>query len=188
MTPAEDPRRIRTQSAVLEATAQLLLEEGCERLTIDAVAQRCGVARSTIYRNWEDRSALIMQAVDCALPTGAAHDTGNLAEDLSIIGQHLSSSLADGPLGKLMPSLVGAARFDDALAARLQQMAQSRFAHVREVFERGIVRGEITNRDLEGRVERFVAPFFTRHLLYRWPHDKAFIAGQVAAALAEPAA
>lgn len=186
MTPPEDPRRARTQACVLKATVELLLEDGCERMTLDAVAERSGVARSTIYRNWEDRSALIMEAVDCALPAGVEHDTGTLAEDLTEMGQHISAMLSAGPLGKLMPSLVGAASFDPALAARLQHMGESRLEHLRKVFERGIVRGEITNADLAGRVERFAAPFFTRHLLYGWPLDADFIAGQVAAALVEP--
>lgn len=154
-------------------------------MTLDAVAERSGVARSTIYRNWEDRSALIMEAVDCALPAGTDHDTGSLAGDLTEIGQHMAAMLNEGPLGKLMPSLVGAASFDPALAARLQRMGETRQAHVRGVFERAIIRGEITHHDLEGRVERFSAPFFVRHLILGRELDGQFIARQVAAALAE---
>lgn len=153
-------------------------------MTLDAVAERSGVARSTIYRNWEDRSALIMEAVDCALPPGMDHDTGTLAGDLTEIGEHMASMLNDGPLGKLMPSLVGAASLDAALAARLQHMGETRQAHVRGVFERAIIRGEITHHDLEGRVERFIAPFFVRHLILGRELDDKFIARQVASALA----
>jgi AcrR family transcriptional regulator len=181
-----DPRRARTRACVLEATVELLLEQGCERMTLDAVAERSGVARSTIYRNWGDRSALIMEAVDCALPDGHEHDTGSLTGDLAEVGQHMSAMLTEGALGKLMPSLVGAAAFDPALAARLRHMAQGRTERVRKVFERAIVRGEISNTDMDGRVERFTAPFFTRHLLSGRPLDDDFIAAQVAAALADP--
>lgn len=185
MTPP-DPRRERTRACVLDATVALLLEDGCERMTLDGVAERSGVARSTIYRNWEDRSALIMEAVDCALPDGQEHNTGSLAGDLAEIGRHLAEMLTDGPLGKLMPSLVGAASFDPALAVRLKGMSQARSGHVRTVFERGIVRGEISNADLDGRVERFTAPFFARHLLSGRPLDVEFIDAQVAAALVDP--
>ena len=83
---------------------------------------------------------------------------------------------------------IGAAAFDPALAARLQHMGQSRHAHVRGVFERAIIRGEITHQDLPGRVERFTAPFFVRHLISGLDLDNEFIAGQVAAALIDPPA
>ncbi|MFT7598750.1 MAG: AcrR family transcriptional regulator [Acidimicrobiales bacterium] len=171
---------------MIEATAALLLEEGCERMTIDAVAERSGVARSTIYRNWEDRSALLMEAVDCALPRGQEHNTGSLTGDLIEMGHHLATMLTNGALGKLLPSLVGAAAFDQALSVRLQRMAEERSGHVRKIFERGVLRDEIANADLDGRVERFTAPFFTRHLLNGRSLDADFIAAQVAAALTDP--
>lgn len=188
MTPPTDPRRARTQACVLESTVELLMEEGCERMTLDAVAERSGVARSTIYRNWEDRSALIMEAVNCALPAGTEHDTGTLKGDLSEMGEHLASMLTEGTLGKLLPSLVGAASFDPSLAARLQAFGTSRSAHVRSAFERAIVRGEISHHDIDGRSERFSSPFFTRFLMYGRPLDADFIQRQVAAALADPPA
>jgi AcrR family transcriptional regulator len=171
---------------VLESTVELLLEDGCERMTLDAVAERSGVARSTIYRNWEDRSALIMDAIDCALPAGVEHDTSSLAGDLSEMGEHLAMMLTDGTLGKLLPSLIGAASFDETLAARLQTFGKNRSAHVRATFERAVLRGEITHHDLDGRAERFSSPFFTRFLMYGRPLDADFIRGQVAAALADP--
>lgn len=178
-----DPRKLRTRATVLDATVDLLLEVGCERMTLDAVAEKSGVARSTIYRNWADRSELIMQAVDCVLVIPGLNDTGTLAGDLSVLGELLAHNLDKGPLGKLLPSLVGAAAFDPDLRERLQEFSQSRFEHVRGVFERGIIRGEITNKNLDGRVERFIGPFFTRHLLHGWPMDNEFVKSQVAAAL-----
>jgi AcrR family transcriptional regulator len=180
-----DPRTDRTREVVLKATAELLLEEGCERFTIDSVAYRSGVARSTIYRNWGDRSALIIQAIDCVTEMPEPPDTGTLVGDLTIMAERLSHNLGEGVLGRLLPSMVGAASCDAELAARLQGLSEGRMAMTRIVFVRAIVRGEIGNDDLDGRMERFISPFFVRHLLNGSPLDEEFRQRQVEAALSD---
>ncbi len=179
-----DPRVERTRAAVLEATADLLLEVGCERMTIDQLACRSGVARSTIYRNWSDRSALVIEAVDRVAAMPEPPDSGTLEGDLSVMADRLATNLTEGPLGRLLPSLVGAASADPELARRLHGLSDARFETTRKVFERAVVRGEIGPADLDGRIERFLAPFFTRRLLYSWELDDAFRRAQVEAALA----
>jgi AcrR family transcriptional regulator len=178
----EDARTTRTRAVVLDATADLLLDVGCERLTIDEIAAKSGVARSTIYRNWGDKSTLVVDAVDCIAGMPDPPETGTLAGDLTVMADRLANNLSEGMLGKLLPSLVSAASCDDELRSRLQAMSNARFEVTRIVFERAIVRGEIDNADVEGRIERFIAPFFARHLLHGWPLDKAFRERQVAGA------
>ncbi|MFT7473595.1 MAG: AcrR family transcriptional regulator [Verrucomicrobiales bacterium] len=178
----EDARTARTRAVVLDATADLLLNVGCERLTIDEIAAKSGVARSTIYRNWGDKSALVVDAVDCIAGMPPPPDTGTLAGDLTVVADRLAHNLSDGMLGKLLPSLVSAASCDDELMARLQGMSHARFELTRTIFERAIVRGEIGNADVQGRAERFIAPFFARHLLHGWPLDQTFQERQIAAA------
>lgn len=179
---SKDPRIGRTRQVVLEAASELLLDVGCERLTIDEVADRSGVARSTIYRNWGDRSTLIVDAVDCVAAMPEPPDTGTLVGDLEIMAERLATNLTEGTLGRILPSMVSAASSDDELRARLETMAEIRFSQTRAVFERAIVRGEIGNADLSGRVERYIGPFFSRLLLHGWPIDQAFRDSQVEAA------
>lgn len=178
-----DPRVDRTRTAVLQATAQLLLDVGCERITIDEIAERSGVARSTIYRNWCDRSALIIDATDRLAVMPDPPDTGTLAGDLTIIAERLAHNLGDAPMGQLLPSLVGAASCDESLAGRLHELTDRRFDVTRVVFERAVARGEIGDHDLDGRIERFIAPFFARRLLHGWPLDDAFRNNQIQAAV-----
>jgi len=181
--PPGDPRVSRTRATVLGATSKLLLEVGCERITIDEIAERSGVARSTIYRNWGDRSALLIEAVEQLAVMAEPPDTGSLRGDLEIMAERLAGQLAEGPLGQVLPSLVGAASFDAGLRGRLRALAEHRFAISRSVFERAVARGEIDDTDVGGRLERFIAPFFTRHLLHNGPVDAAFRDAQVEAAL-----
>lgn len=60
---SDDPRVERTRSVVLAATWQLLSEVGVERTTIESVAERSGVARSTIYRHWTGKPQLVIDAL-----------------------------------------------------------------------------------------------------------------------------
>ncbi|MFT7647016.1 MAG: AcrR family transcriptional regulator [Candidatus Poriferisodalaceae bacterium] len=180
----QDPRVNRTRDAVLKATAAILLEVGCEQLTIEAVAERSGVARSTIYRNWGERSALLIEAIEQLADLPDPPDSGCLADDLASLGARLAEHLTSEPFGDLLPSLVSAGSADPGLQQRLRAMADRRFAMVKTVFERGVLRGEIPAADLDARVEHFIAPFFTRHLLHGWPLDETFRTRQVRAALA----
>ena len=59
-----DRRSERSKQAILDATRELLAEEGGVRaLTIEAVAARSGVAKTTIYRRWRDKWELALDAV-----------------------------------------------------------------------------------------------------------------------------
>ncbi len=159
---------------MLLAASEVLLEVGCERLTIEDVAERSGVARSTIYRNWGERSALVIDAVEVLIKPHEQPDTGTLRGDLEFLAERVANHLTNEPFGRILPSLIGASFADSGLRERLHHMGEIRFAMGRSVFERAVLRGEIPAADLDARVERFIAPFFTRHLMYGWPIDEAF--------------
>jgi len=57
------PRSQRARQAVLRATTDLLATLGYEALTIDAIAERAGVGRQTIYRWWPSKASIIAEAV-----------------------------------------------------------------------------------------------------------------------------
>jgi AcrR family transcriptional regulator len=61
--PRPGGRSERVRRAVLEAAADELLEVGFERLSVASVAQRAGVHHTTIYRRWETKSRLVLDAV-----------------------------------------------------------------------------------------------------------------------------
>ncbi|UCG40256.1 MAG: helix-turn-helix transcriptional regulator, partial [Acidimicrobiia bacterium] len=61
--PPVDPRIERTKTVVLQAAFAVIGELGFGGATIDAIAQRSGVARSTIYRHWPDRADLLIESM-----------------------------------------------------------------------------------------------------------------------------
>jgi AcrR family transcriptional regulator len=63
-----DPRRLRSQSRLLDATAELLTSGGLDAVTVDAVTRRSGVAKTTFYRNFDDLNGLLAAAFERFLP------------------------------------------------------------------------------------------------------------------------
>ena len=59
---AVDPRVLVSRERVLTTTLDLLTEAGLDELTIDDISRRSGVAKTTIYRHWPNRSALVIDA------------------------------------------------------------------------------------------------------------------------------
>jgi AcrR family transcriptional regulator len=63
-----DPRVERSREAVLDAGVELLLEGGLHAVTVEAIVERSGVARSTVYRHWHSRNDLIVDTVNRVMP------------------------------------------------------------------------------------------------------------------------
>ena len=171
-----DPRVAHTRRLVLEAAASLLAEEGFDRLTLEELAERSGVARSTIYRNWDDRSELFADAFDLLCSFPEIPDLGSMRDELEFLARELAASLESSEWAKALPSLIGAAHHDDALSG-----AQARFSEVRReltsaIFARAAERGELMpGVDGHYLAELFAAPMFFRFLMSRQPLDEAFL-------------
>jgi AcrR family transcriptional regulator len=112
-----DPRVTRSRRAVLEAAVGVLADVGYGAFTIDAVARRSGVARSTIYRLWPGRAELI----DAALTTLNVQpadpvDTPSRARDaVRGLVRHLDIGLNDGPVAACLPALIDGAERDPGI-------------------------------------------------------------------------
>ncbi len=76
------PRDPATHAAILAATRRLLLDGGYPELTFEAVATAAGTSRSTIYRWWPTRGALVLEAAAADLDIGRVPDTGDSRRDL----------------------------------------------------------------------------------------------------------
>jgi len=79
------PRSAGTDTAILEAARDLLVSDGYDRMTIEAIAARAGVTRPTVYRRWPSKAAIVADAViagHVATATRPPADTGDLETDL----------------------------------------------------------------------------------------------------------
>jgi AcrR family transcriptional regulator len=132
-----------------ESVLALLAEVGYDRLTMDAVAARARAGKTTIYRRWQTKAELVVDALDSLKGDHEIPDTGSLRQDLHALAQALTG--AGNQFGALTVGLVNALAHD----AGLRQVFRDKFiaprmAGFRTVFERAVARGEMPpGRDLD---------------------------------------
>jgi AcrR family transcriptional regulator len=160
-----DPRVTRSRDAVLRATRDLLAEVGFAGLSIDAIARRSGVARTTIYRHWDSLADLLVDAgasVGCYEPPQPTDDP---IEDLRTILWGIRDALA-GEWGDVLPSLVDAAARDRHLRSLVHARVRERRGPTIRAVERLVEAGDLPiGTDAEALADRLVAPLFYRHLI-----------------------
>lgn len=138
------PRSEATRLAILNATADLMLESGFSGTTIEAIAARARVSKVTIYKWWPSRGAVAIDAYFHRFrETSIYPDTGDVARDITT--QILSViETFRGRAGYVMAELLGHAQSDPALAEMLRvRWLQPRREAATAVLQRGIDRGEI---------------------------------------------
>ncbi len=109
------PRSARSRRAVLDAAYAILIEDGLQAFSIDAVAVRSGVARTTIYRSWPSKGLLAFESFREAFETQLAFErTASPEKDLHALVASLARLLS-GPAGRLATSVVAEAQSDPAV-------------------------------------------------------------------------
>jgi AcrR family transcriptional regulator len=165
--PPGRPRCDATRKAVLAAAYDLLAEGGLSRFTIEGVAARSGVARSTIYRWWPSKGALAMEgfleatAADLALPASES-----VIADLQA-SLRLFARLVRGKAGRIIRCIIAEGQGDpETIDAFLTGFVIPRRAELRAVVERGIECGELrADLDVEMALYSLFAPLYQRMLL-----------------------
>lgn len=112
-----DPRIIRSRRAVLDAALAELAERGFGAFTIDGVATRAGVARSTIYRLWADRAAIVADAIEelNQQPPPRLADNETPRARVATLVHHLSTAMRSSPVAACLPALIDGAERDRTL-------------------------------------------------------------------------
>ncbi|KOG87000.1 TetR/AcrR family transcriptional regulator [Streptomyces varsoviensis] len=144
-TPARPVGRGRkAQAAVRAATLAELLDRGYAELTVEGVAQRAGVHKTTVYRRWKTRESLVVDALAEHFTTDIpTPDTGALESDLRALAQALVQSMTD-PVGKAVQTamLSDAGRLPEVAEARRRVFAD-RIRRAEPVVVRAVERGEL---------------------------------------------
>ncbi|MFI2372311.1 TetR/AcrR family transcriptional regulator C-terminal ligand-binding domain-containing protein [Streptomyces sp. NPDC018833] len=179
-------RTARTRTAVRDAVLTGLGEYGYPGLTVDYVAERSGVHKTTLYRRWGGLEELLADALDLAgEDSWTPPDTGSLEGDLHALAREVAESL-DDPAAAAAPAAFIAAAFRSERAAQaLHAFYAERFRRSAAVVERAIARGEAPAATDAGDVVRAVsAPLFFRLFISREPVDRALADRSAAAAIA----
>jgi AcrR family transcriptional regulator len=141
------PRGNATTEALRGAVRPMLEEVGYQALTIEGVAARSGVAKTSIYRRWPSKAEMVFDLMlhsSDELPP--VEDQGSLAGDLDALAGRFVALVA-GPLGRrILPGLIGEAAGDPALLERLRTtIVLDGRKQIAQVLERSVRRGELAD-------------------------------------------
>src|ERR1700744_6234335 len=105
-SPHEDKRVQRSKDSILAVTYKLLTEEGIGGVSVDEVSRRSGVSKTTIYRHWPSRSALLMDACSTIGGVPVTPDTGTLKGDITALATGFAQQLKSARWAAALPSII----------------------------------------------------------------------------------
>jgi len=165
------PRSEQARQAILRSTLKLLSENGFSDLTIEEVADRAAVGKTTVYRWWPNKGALIADAF-ASSTTSRLHfpDTGSLATDMSRQMRQLVKVFGS-PRGRIVSAILAAGQSDeDLVAAFRERFLKPRRREAYATLKRGVLRGELRpDVDPDLLLDSLYGPIYMRFLIR---HDR----------------
>lgn len=172
-----DGRVQRSRERVLTSAFDLLGESGVSGFTIDEVARRSGVAKTTIYRHWSAREALVLEAASRISAAVEVPDTGSVQGDVTVILNNLGGLLGTARWSSVVPSIVDVAERDPEFAAVHGRIQRGHASPLREVLVRAAGRGELpATTDPAHVISALIGPLYYRRWFSREPIDEQFVA------------
>lgn len=142
--PQGRPRSTQSHQAILQATLELLGEVGFDRMSIDGIATRAGVGKTTIYRRYDSKEELVADAIESLREEIVIPDTGNLWGDMDVLirnaAQITLSSLGRQTVAMIISTASSNSQFAQIYWAKYLQPRRRAFA---VVIERAKARNEI---------------------------------------------
>jgi len=185
----EDPRVARSKAKILASTLEQLEERGYDGLSIEGIAASAGVGKTTIYRHWATKAALVVDAIGSLGFMEDIEPTGDLRADLLAHLTMLVGVLSDERFSGLFPTMIDAARRHEDLRAVHRAMTAERRGRVVAIFEAAIARGELpADLDVELAIDVVAAPLFYRRIMFDTEVDEAYAARVVDALLPQVSA
>jgi AcrR family transcriptional regulator len=166
------------RSSVLTAALEELAAVGFAAFSVDGVAARAGVHKTTVYRRWRTRENLLLEAM---LERGREHvpipDTGSLRSDLLAYGRAIVASLRTPESEAAVRAVASIGDRGSAIAKASRAFWSARFELTGEIVARAVARNEIpAGVDPQIVVEAVVAPIYFRLLLNADELDPRFLA------------
>ena len=173
------PRSEAAHRSILQAAAELLLTHGLAAVSMDAVAERAGVSKATIYRWWPTKETLALDALysEWAKAAPSPRDTGTLRGDLLSLLRPWARLASSRPYGRVVAALVTEAQTDPVFAQEYQQrVVAPRRDQARAVFQRAMERGEIpADTKLDVALDLIYGPLYHRLLHGHAPLNDRFV-------------
>ncbi|WP_329428414.1 TetR/AcrR family transcriptional regulator [Streptosporangium sp. NBC_01495] len=179
-------RTARVREVVREATLAELAEKGYDRMTVEGVALRSGVHKTTVYRRWGSVEGLAADALDLAgAEPWPVPDTGTIEGDLRELTRLVLAGFADPETGPVSTAFIRASARDPVVAKALHAFFAARHEQSAVLVTRAVERGELPEDvDAADLVRTAVAPLYYRLFVSGEPVDEKVADRAAAAALA----
>ena len=161
-------RGSRTEAAILAATRELLAENGVHHLTVEGVAARAGVAKTTIYRRWRSKDELALAVLlDMVEQIVEVPDLGDIRAELIALLDTAVQILGTTLMGRVMQGLASDLATEPALGRSFRERVVGyRVSEVRRLLDRAAERGELRpGLDVDLVHELLFGPVYYRLLL-----------------------
>jgi AcrR family transcriptional regulator len=179
------PRDPQADAAILEATIDILCDQGFRAFTVDAVAALAGVGKATIYRRWPNREALLLDATSTVLEKPSLPDTGTLRGDLVALFIEVFVETGDTRKRNLMAGVMAESLVNPEMKRLLADLTRRRRETSGEILRRAMDRGELSvDADTQLLNDVIGGTLLYRGLISENPVDAATIETVVDVALA----
>jgi len=131
------------EQQILDATLEVLADVGYDRLTMDAVATRAKASKATLYRRWNGKVSLVIDALLSTKGTPALPDTGTLRGDLIASFCGMGGLTDEKSVATFASVITAMSRDQDFAAAFRREVIGPKAAISRTIFERARDRGEL---------------------------------------------
>jgi AcrR family transcriptional regulator len=160
-------RSARVRAAAIAATLAELAETGYSALSLESVARRAGVHKTTLYRRWGTREDLVLEAMlDRADEHISVPNTGALREDLLELAQTAAANATSPEVAAMARAVVAQMPHDSRLAAANRRFWDERLALDAMIVKHAIERGEVAPGTQPRQViESVLGPIHLRLLL-----------------------
>lgn len=164
-------RTARTAEAVYAATISELSARPYADISVETIAARAGVHKTTVYRRWGTKAELVAQALAGAAAAAIeVPDTGTIESDLRALSRSVGAVLADPGGAAITRALLAGAAESAEIGALMDRFWATRLAAISAIVDRAVQRGEIsTGTDAAGIMNAVAAPLYYRLLVSREP-------------------
>jgi TetR/AcrR family transcriptional regulator of autoinduction and epiphytic fitness len=177
MVDAEiDPRVERSRRVILEAVLEELGLVGYGALTIESVAARAGVGKSTIYRHWSGKLGLVEDAFRTLKAQVLVPESGTLRERVTGFLEQVAALVVESTYSACMPALIDAAERDPQVREFHCAFSTERLAVLVDVLRDAVATGELPpDADPELLADALVGPILMRRLMFHEPFDPELV-------------
>ena len=161
------PRDEAARRRILDAALELLNEMSFAQVTAEAIAERAGTSKATVYRWWPNKAAVLIEAFrDAVTPGLPLRDTGSLRDDLKTQLRNFAAVLA-GPGGPMLRSFIVAARSDPEVAITFRSIwGDPRRAEAKAMLRQKQATGQLRKDvDLDLVLDALYGPLYYRFLV-----------------------